>query len=775
MKRTIQLTFGLCLLFMVSAVFAADWEVRAVSKQATNMPNTAGTSEEAGKFLHVTLDVAGSAPNWNKFKVVNEQGEEVATPAGYNPAQGLVVFEGDWSNMIGRYLENGDVRVPLFQKEAPVDAAPEAVVVQETPAPQPVAVDRPVQPVVVDRPVVDRPVTVIDRDPVVVHEGVDRRDVVHVYDNDRDRVVVHDDRDDVVVHHGDHDGVVVHDGDDVVVHHGGHGDVVHDGDVHHVYDGDDVHHVGDGAAYAGDGVGGGDGGAGGAGVAEVTPWDIDPLGRTLGMSGTVAMGDTAGVGGFGAGYGAGYGAGIGTGSGPGSGPGDGSGTGSGMGDGSGDDGDCEDGDCGTDGNGEGPGPGEAEGPEELDPAETNPDAPPAPGNGPGAGGNNMSNFVNLAPQYRQRVRNLAPKMKLPEVPVFYGPDVLVYNPQIPYWNPQLPYYNPSMGYGGGGGGGYGSGSGGGSYPPPNLSGVNFAPTEMPPGMVLYISTGDENSSGKVYQVDEQGRVLGVVNLPHTATGIALHRDHGLVCVCPREGGKVYRINDGGIVEPVMEKDAKMIHPVDVAVGPDSDSMVVADNIADTLSLSNVQGKALDTYKKFEGLEHLDHKNMSVAVGRDRAILFGTDGDKGIYRFTGNAALTSSTPVLPEAGGVAADPSSDRWAATQGSNRVVVMEGENEVANYELPAGKFFYNDGLVSFAPPAGIAETTGGSGVVVAMRDSDNAESAPYLMEFKTDSDGKVDQRLLFDWKHERMVDFVVGPRMLWEQNHRDTYKGMY
>jgi len=765
MKRTIQLMIGGCLVAITSAASAADWEVRTVTKQASPAPSEAAAAENAGKFLHVTLDVTGNAPNWNKFKVVNEQGEEIAQPAGYNPKQSLVVFEGDWSNMIGRYLENGDVKIPLFQKEAPVDAAPEAVAVQETPV-QPVVVDQPE--VVVETPVVDRHVAVVDRDPVVIRDRVIDRDVRVV--DDHDHVVVHD-HDDVVVHHGGgHYGgtVVHHDGHDVV-HHGGHGGVHHgDGVVHHVHHGDGVDHVADG------GVGGGVGGGGvGDGVAEPCPWDIDPLGRTLGMAGTVAMGDTAGVGGFGAGYGVGYGYGAGPGTGSGSGDGCGNGDGAGPGDG-----------CGNgDGPGSGPGDGsgeacgcdeaEGEGPEEG-PEEKNADFnAPAPGNGPGAGGHGgMSNFTNLAPQYRQRVRNLAPKMKLPEVPVIYGPDLLVYNPQIPYWNPQLPYFNPGQGYGGGGTG-YGSGGGGGDIPA-NLGDATFAQMDTAPGMVLYVSCGDENSPGKVYQVDEQGRVLGVVNLPQTATGIALHREHGLVCVSPRQGGKVHRISDGGIVEPILEQDAKMAHPVDVAMGPNSDTMVLVDDMTDTITLSNTQGKSLDVYKKIEGIEGLDNKDMSVALGRDKAILFGNKASKGIYRFSGNAALTSSTPILPEAGGVAADPISDRWAATQGNNQIVLMEGENEVTRYELPAGKFFHEQGLLSFAPPAGKAETAPNSGVVVAMRDADNTDNV-HLMEFKTNPEGKVDRRLLFEWDKEPIVDFVVGPRMLWEQNNRESYKSLY
>ncbi|MDO4629231.1 MAG: hypothetical protein Q4C70_08625, partial [Planctomycetia bacterium] len=189
MKRTFQLMFGVCLSLMMTAVQAVGWDVQTVSKQSSAVPSAAGTTEDAGKFLHVVVDVNGETPNWNKFKVVNEQGEEVAAPAGYNPKQNLVVFEGDWSNMIGRYLENGETRIPLFQKEAPVDAAPEAVVA--TPE-TPVVVEAP-RPVEVVEPIMDRPVTVVERDPVVVRDHVE---TVHVYDNDHhDRVVVHDDHD----------------------------------------------------------------------------------------------------------------------------------------------------------------------------------------------------------------------------------------------------------------------------------------------------------------------------------------------------------------------------------------------------------------------------------------------------------------------------------------------------------------------------------------------------------------------------------------------------
>ena len=59
-------------------------------------------------------------------------------------------------------------------------------------------------------------------------------------------------------------------------------------------------------------------------------------------------------------------------------------------------------------------------------------------------------------------------------------------------------------------------------------------------------------------------------------------------------------------------------------------------------------------------------------------------------------------------------------------------------------------------------------------MRDAADANAAPYLMEFKTSPEGE-SSRLLFEWTKEPIQDFVVGPRMLWEKNHRNTYKGIH
>ena len=214
--------------------------------------------------------------------------------------------------------------------------------------------------------------------------------------------------------------------------------------------------------------------------------------------------------------------------------------------------------------------------------------------------------------------------------------------------------------------------------------------------MLYIATGDDDGQGKVYQVDENGRVLGVVNLPFTPTGMALHRTHGLVVAMPRDGGKIVRIDDTGKVATLFEKDKTVVHPVDVGVAGESDSVIVADNIADVLATTTAGGGKANVYQKFDG-QKWTAQDMSVAVTNDKHVLFGTDGDKGIFRFSGDSS--GSKPMLPDPGGVAADPKTLHWAATQDSNQIYVFEGDELVKKLRLPPNKSHYRSGLLSFSP----------------------------------------------------------------------------
>ena len=297
------------------------------------------------------------------------------------------------------------------------------------------------------------------------------------------------------------------------------------------------------------------------------------------------------------------------------------------------------------------------------------------------------------------------------------------------------------------------------------SAMNFdAAAKIMPEMVLYISCGDEVGPGKVYQVNEHGHVLGIVNLPYTATGLALHRQHGLVAAIPRDGGSLMRIDDTGKVSTILEKQKEVLHPIDVAVAADSDALVVADNFVDNLMATTIAGTTPHLYQHFEG-EKWERQNMSVAVTTDRHVVFGTDGADGIYRFAGDEYSASRGPLLPGHGGVAADTASLKWAATQSPNRVCVFEGEELITRLRLPPNKSIYRNGLLSFAP----AES-----VVVAVRDSDSLENPPWLIQYQT-AEGKDGIRSLFEWKLDRMVDFVVGPRMYWDRRSPSTYRTMY
>ncbi len=441
------------------------------------------------------------------------------------------------------------------------------------------------------------------------------------------------------------------------------------------------------------------------------------------------------------------------------------------------------------------GPGGPGGPGEAAPGEMGPGenrgplpgmAPPPgqgqlPGMGPAAGGAGGGggaggvgnpaigpNMVNMAPQ--PRFHNLAPDLLRPP----RGPDLYYYNPQVPYYNPEMPYFDPRVGYGRGYGGGYGGGggggfgAGGGDGRPPG----KFAPlkkdAELPatPQIVFYVSCGDESGPGQVFQVTELGAVLGLRNLPYAATGLALHRTHGLIAALPRDGGKIMRIDDTGKVETILENDPLVVQPIDVGVASKSDTIVVADNISDCLAATNTAGRKPEVYLGFEGQKY-ENQQMSVAVTTDRHVIFGTNGDEGIFRYAGDDFTATRGPLLPGRGGVAADTTSLKWAATQSPNKILVYEGEELMKELELPANMRFFRHGLLSFS---------GAGELVVAARAADKPDDDPWLIQYLTEEKpNRPDRVNLFKWNRAPMLDFVVGPRMYWERDDRSEYRNTY
>ncbi|MGD0900639.1 MAG: hypothetical protein ABR915_22635 [Thermoguttaceae bacterium] len=288
------------------------------------------------------------------------------------------------------------------------------------------------------------------------------------------------------------------------------------------------------------------------------------------------------------------------------------------------------------------------------------------------------------------------------------------------------------------------------------------PHDYVPELVLYVTTGTETSPGMLYQVADTGRVMGKVPLPYTATGIALHRGHGLVLAVPREGGKLYDVDDTGKLSTLLEKDPAMPHPIRVGIAGQSDTIVVADNIANQLAATSIGGTKGKVYQRFDGSQY-SSQDMSVAVTNDKHVMFSSPAVPGVFRFSGDESPSSKKPVLPVSGGVAADPKSLRWAACQDPNTILVYEGEELVKKLRLPPGKSFYRNGLLSFSPAGSI---------IVAVRDEDKQVGDVWFLCYDIDKD---DVRSLFPWKFEQMQDFTSGPRMLWNRHSPSGYKSTY
>lgn len=390
----------------------------------------------------------------------------------------------------------------------------------------------------------------------------------------------------------------------------------------------------------------------------------------------------------------------------------------------------------------------------------NGDGPGGSGGGPGGGSRSIGpQTIPIGPQpvpVGPRIVGVGPRVRQPEirVPTYAVPTYPVLADLRPIRPGEYRPGGPGDGSGSGGGSGDGSGGGDGERHARGPM-AKMAKPQAIPQMVLYISCGEDDSPGKVYQVDDNGRVLGLVHLPKTATGLAMHRQHGLIASMPRDGGQLVRIDESGRVEPILEKDSTLVHPVDVGVPADSDTIVVADDIAHCLGATNTGGIRPQIYQKLPG-DKLEQPKMSVAVTRDRHVIYGSNtqsGKPGIYRLSGDPESAARGPLLPDPGGVAADVSTIRWAAAQGHDQVFVMEGEEIVKKLKLPANKRHFRNGLLSFAPDGS---------VVVAARPADESEGEPWLIQYSTKDDSV---RNLFPWKYDRMVDFVVGPRMYWER----------
>jgi DNA-binding beta-propeller fold protein YncE len=273
------------------------------------------------------------------------------------------------------------------------------------------------------------------------------------------------------------------------------------------------------------------------------------------------------------------------------------------------------------------------------------------------------------------------------------------------------------------------------------------PADLGKDLAVYLGCGDVQGGGSVVQLDRTGKVLGIVRLSNTPYGLAT-RKGGLVAAVPSFGaGSVVSIDSTGKVDTLLQDVQALPAPINVAVDPASGDILVADNRTDVLVLLPAGGpKQRRTILQITGHEnHL--QDMSVAFTRDRHLLFGGSGPEGIYRFRGDKDATLGDPLLPDRGGVAADPTSKRWVAALRGD-LHVFEESREVLKMPYPAGKTKWHDALAF--TPAGtlvLALHLGGNGYDVVVADF-------RAKEFKR----------LFSWDVSRIVSLTVGPKMEWK-----------
>ena len=106
-------------------------------------------------------------------------------------------------------------------------------------------------------------------------------------------------------------------------------------------------------------------------------------------------------------------------------------------------------------------------------------------------------------------------------------------------------------------------------------------------LVFYLATGEDYSAGRVHMVNVWGNRLTSVGLvtEGAPTGMAFHKGKdggGLVITIPRNKGRIMRIGYEGKASTELAAAQGLPHPVDVAIGGDSDDAYVVDDIANSL-------------------------------------------------------------------------------------------------------------------------------------------------------------------------------------------------
>jgi hypothetical protein len=268
---------------------------------------------------------------------------------------------------------------------------------------------------------------------------------------------------------------------------------------------------------------------------------------------------------------------------------------------------------------------------------------------------------------------------------------------------------------------------------------------FPDRLAIYFAVGNVLGPGRVVQVDGHRRILASVDLPHRPCALAFHRD-ALVAAVPG-ASNIARITSEGKVETV-HVGSHLKQPIAVASEASTGDVLVGDNVRDVLILLSASGVAPRTIHEAQyGRE--DHSRsmqaMSLASASDGYFLFATSDPPGVFRLHPNRDGTP-VPVLPECGGVAADPSSNRWASCQ-SQGVQVCEGRKTINTIPYPVFRRRYDGGQLAFGPDGTL---------IVVLRTEGFVEIA------EVDFDRRV-FRTLFSWEAGVIAGVAVGKKLPW------------
>ena len=112
--------------------------------------------------------------------------------------------------------------------------------------------------------------------------------------------------------------------------------------------------------------------------------------------------------------------------------------------------------------------------------------------------------------------------------------------------------------------------------------------------------------------------------------------------------------------------------MDVGIPGGSDEIFVADDAANVLARTNIDGRPANVLlrKPISGLYGGSTVDMGMSIGanKDKHVAFASANPSGVYRFAENDKSAEPDRRLSDFGGVAADIHSGRWAAAQRRTR-----------------------------------------------------------------------------------------------------------